>query len=138
MSTTNIGLRDVQGVYSGPEGQLWELVMGQQIHIGGLQLVDGAGREGRHRAGHDRRRSLLLQRRRDAVPRPLPQRGDRMHGVDATETVVELGRRRCEAEGLADRITFTLADACQTACPAPAPISSGAKTPGATWSTRSG
>jgi ubiquinone/menaquinone biosynthesis C-methylase UbiE len=41
----------------------------------------------------------------------------RMQGVDATETVVECGRRRCEAEGLADRIAFTLADACQTGLP---------------------
>jgi SAM-dependent methyltransferase len=37
-----------------------------------------------------------------------------MHGIDATETVVERGRRRCEAEGLADRIQFTLADASDT------------------------
>ena len=31
-----IGLKDVQTVYSGPEGRLWELIMGQQIHIGGF------------------------------------------------------------------------------------------------------
>ena len=30
-------LNDVQAVYSGAEGQLWELIMGQQIHIGGLR-----------------------------------------------------------------------------------------------------
>jgi SAM-dependent methyltransferase len=33
-----------------------------------------------------------------------------MHGVDATETVVEQGRQRCRQAGLADRIQFTLAD----------------------------
>jgi hypothetical protein len=27
-----IHLSDVQAVYSGPEHQLWELVMGEQIH----------------------------------------------------------------------------------------------------------
>ena len=42
---------------------------------------------------------------------------DRMHGVDATETVVERGRARCEAEGFADRITFTLADVCDSGLP---------------------
>ncbi|MCY2925058.1 MAG: class I SAM-dependent methyltransferase [Planctomycetota bacterium] len=31
-----IGLSDVQAVYAGPEGELWELVMGQQVHVGGL------------------------------------------------------------------------------------------------------
>jgi SAM-dependent methyltransferase len=38
----------------------------------------------------------------------------RMHGVDATEKVVEQGRRRCEQEGLSDKIKFTLADVCDS------------------------
>jgi hypothetical protein len=42
-----IGLADVQAVYDGAEGDLWELVMGEQIHIGGLsssiELADRAG-----------------------------------------------------------------------------------------------
>lgn len=36
-SRNEIQLSDVQGVYSGPEFELWELIMGQQIHIGGLK-----------------------------------------------------------------------------------------------------
>ena len=32
----NIGLKEVQDVYSGPEGMLWELMMGEQIYIGGF------------------------------------------------------------------------------------------------------
>ena len=43
----NIGLKEVQEVYSGPEGDLWELIMGQQIHIGGftssMDLAEKAG-----------------------------------------------------------------------------------------------
>ena len=31
-----IDLDTVRDVYSGPEGDLWELIMGEQIHIGGL------------------------------------------------------------------------------------------------------
>ena len=31
-----ISLADVQAVYDGAEGDLWELVMGEQIHIGGF------------------------------------------------------------------------------------------------------
>ena len=42
-----VGLKDVQAVYSGPEGELWELVMGQQIDLGGLrssiELAEKAG-----------------------------------------------------------------------------------------------
>ena len=36
-SLSEIHLSDVQAVYSGPEGRLWELLMGEQIHIGGFQ-----------------------------------------------------------------------------------------------------
>jgi hypothetical protein len=31
-----IKLKDVRAVYDGPEGDLWELIMGEQIHIGGM------------------------------------------------------------------------------------------------------
>ena len=46
-----IGLSNVQQVYGGAEGDLWELIMGQQIHIGGfassMDLAEKAGlREG--------------------------------------------------------------------------------------------
>jgi hypothetical protein len=33
----NNTLEAVRAVYSGAEGELWELLMGQQIHIGGLK-----------------------------------------------------------------------------------------------------
>jgi len=45
--STHATLEHVQAVYSGAEGDLWELIMGQQIHIGGLRssmdLADRAG-----------------------------------------------------------------------------------------------
>jgi SAM-dependent methyltransferase len=115
-STANIGLSDVQAVYGGPEGELWELVMGQQIHIGGFQssmdLAQKAG-IGPGMAGIDLcccngAGMRFLVRFRNV---------SRMQGVDATKAVVELGRRRCQAEGLSDRITFTLADACDSGLP---------------------
>ncbi|HUU23153.1 MAG TPA: methyltransferase domain-containing protein [Phycisphaerae bacterium] len=115
-STTKIGLGDVQAVYSGPEGDLWELVMGQQIHIGGfrssMDLAEKAG-IGAGMAGVDLccctgAGMRFLVRFRGA---------QRMQGVDATEKVVQLGRKRCGAEGLSDRITFTLADACHSGLP---------------------
>lgn len=47
MEKLNITLKDVQAVYDGPEGLLWELVMGEQIHVGGFTsskaLADKAG-----------------------------------------------------------------------------------------------
>jgi SAM-dependent methyltransferase len=47
MTQSGIQLADVQNVYSGPEGRLWELVMGEQIHAGGfassMELATRAG-----------------------------------------------------------------------------------------------
>jgi hypothetical protein len=45
-SATTSGLKEVQAVYNGPEGQLWELVMGQQIHIGGFRSSMERGASG--------------------------------------------------------------------------------------------
>ena len=111
-----IGLDDVRAVYSGPEGDLWELIMGEQIHIGGfkssMDLAEKAG-IGPGMKGIDLcccngagMRFLLLFR---GV--------GRMHGVDATATVVERGRARCAEEGLADRIQFVHADVCRSGLP---------------------
>jgi SAM-dependent methyltransferase len=109
----NIGLSEVQVVYSGPEGELWELIMGEQIHIGGfassMDLAEradiGSGMEGVDLCCCNGVGMRFLVRFRDVA---------RMHGVDATEKVVEQGRSRCEQEGLSDKIEFTLADVCDS------------------------
>jgi SAM-dependent methyltransferase len=109
----NIGLKEVQAVYSGPEGQLWELIMGEQIHIGGfassMDLAQragiGSGMNGVDLCCCNGAGMRFLVRFRDV---------DRMHGVDATEKVVEQGRSRCEQEGISDKIEFTLADVCDS------------------------
>jgi SAM-dependent methyltransferase len=111
-----IGLRNVQAVYEGAEGDLWELVMGQQIHIGGfassMDLAEQAG-IGQGMSGIDLccctgAGMRFLVRFRNVA---------KMQGVDATEHVVLRGRERCQAEGLADRIDFLVGDACHTGLP---------------------
>jgi len=115
-SVNGIGLKDVQGVYSGPEGQLWELIMGEQIHIGGLtssldlaeQAGIAAGAKGVDLCCCTGAGMRFLVRFRNVAA---------MQGVDATATVVEQGRQRCRQAGLADRIQFTLADVCASGLP---------------------
>jgi SAM-dependent methyltransferase len=110
-SMAGIGLADVQAVYSGPEGRLWELVMGEQIHIGGLtsslDLAEeagiGAGTRGVDLCCCTGAGMRFLVRFRDVAG---------MTGVDATGAVVEQGRQRCEQAGLGGRIRFVLADVC--------------------------
>jgi SAM-dependent methyltransferase len=107
---TGIGLADVQAVYDGAEGDLWELVMGEQIHVGGLAASTDlaeragivAGSEGVDLCCCNGAGMRFLVRFREVA---------RMTGVDATERVVERGRLRCRGEGLADQIRFVVADA---------------------------
>jgi ubiquinone/menaquinone biosynthesis C-methylase UbiE len=115
-SNPSIALSDVQTVYGGAEGQLWELIMGQQIHIGGLRSsMDLAAKAavGPGMTGVD------LCCCSGAGMRFLVRfcQVERMIGVDATETVIRSGRCRNEAEGLAARIDFVLGDVCQSGLP---------------------
>ncbi|MHC4562290.1 MAG: class I SAM-dependent methyltransferase [Planctomycetota bacterium] len=115
-SIDNVGLEQVKSVYNGPEGRLWELIMGEQVHIGGfassMDLAEKAGiAEGAKGidlcccTGAGMR--FLLRFRGAAA----------MTGVDATETVVELGKRRCADEGLDGKTSFVLADVCDSGLP---------------------
>ncbi len=116
-STTGIGLADVNVVYDGPEGDLWELVMGEQIHVGGMQssmdLAEraeiGAGQHGIDLCCCSGAGARFLVRFRDVAS---------MVGVDATRTVIERGQQRCGEEGLDDRVRLMLADATDTGLPA--------------------
>jgi len=109
----NIGLSQVQDVYSGPEGALWELIMGEQIHIGGfassMDLAEkagiGSGMQGVDLCCCNGAGMRFLLRFRDAAG---------MHGVDATLRVIEQARERCQQEDLSDKTEFTLADVCQS------------------------
>jgi len=115
-SVEGVGLGEVKAVYGGAEGDLWELLMGQQIHIGGfkssMDLAEragiGAGLRGVDLCCCNGAGMRFLVRFRDVAS---------MIGVDATETVVERGRSRAEAEGLADRIQLRLADVCDSGLP---------------------
>jgi ubiquinone/menaquinone biosynthesis C-methylase UbiE len=111
-----IGLSNVQQVYGGAEGDLWELIMGQQIHIGGfassMDLAEKAGlREGMRGVDlcccNGAGMRFLIRFRKAA----------HMDGVDATPTVLARARERCAAEGMADRTAFVEADACATGLP---------------------
>lgn len=115
-SIGGIGLKNVQAVYSGAEGLLWELIMGEQIHIGGFKssmaLAEkagiGTGLKGVDLCCCNGAGMRFLTRFRGV---------DSMRGVDATAIVVERGRQRCKDEGLSDRIEFTLADVCSSGLP---------------------
>ncbi|HEX7577189.1 MAG TPA: class I SAM-dependent methyltransferase [Verrucomicrobiae bacterium] len=115
-SAPQIHLSDVQAVYSGPEGRLWELLMVEQVHFGGVQSsMDLAQRAG-ITAGWE---GVDLCCCTGAGMRFLARflNVARMTGVDATPGVLQLGLRRCADEGLAERISFIGGNACATGLP---------------------
>jgi SAM-dependent methyltransferase len=115
-SAPQIHLPDVQAVYSGPEGRLWELLMGEQVHIGGFQSsMDLAQRAGIAAGWQGVDLCCCTGAGMRFLARFLKVAS--MTGVDATPAVLQLGRRRCADEGLADKISFVEANACATGLP---------------------
>lgn len=115
-SINGIDLAQVTALYSGVEAEIWELVMGEQIHLGGMkasmELADRAGiREGQHGVDlcccNGAGMRFMVRVRKVAS----------MTGVDATEAIVKSGRERCARDGLSDRIKFVLADATASGLP---------------------
>ena len=115
-SIQNIGLENVQAVYGGPEGDLWELVMGEQIHIGGFQSSMDLAKRAGIGAGMS---GIDLCCCNGAGMRFLVKfcNVESMRGVDATTKVVERGRQRCQAAGLDKKISFTFANVCASGLP---------------------
>jgi ubiquinone/menaquinone biosynthesis C-methylase UbiE len=111
-----IGLPQVQSVYGGPEADLWELVMGQQIHVGGMQSSRALAAAAGIRPGW---RGVDLCCCTGAGMRFLVRfcGAAQMTGVDATPRMIERGRRRNQEEGVGDKIEFVLGDASATKLP---------------------
>jgi SAM-dependent methyltransferase len=109
-------LANVQAVYSGPEGRLWELIMGEQIHIGGLNSSADLARRAEIQKGMT---GIDLCCASGAGMRYLVRfhAVARMTGVDATPFMTDLGIRRTAEEGLSDRISFVQANVCATGLP---------------------
>jgi ubiquinone/menaquinone biosynthesis C-methylase UbiE len=109
-------LEAVRAVYSGAEGELWELLMGQQIHIGGFKasadLAEraqiGTGQQGVDLCCCNGAGMRFLVRFRGVAT---------MIGVDTTGTVIERGKERCQAEGVSEQVRFVHGDACATGLP---------------------
>jgi len=111
--TEPVGTQDVADLYDGAQGNLFELVFGEQIHVGGfdasLALADRAGilpgQRGVDLCCCNGAGMRFLVRFREVAS---------MTGVDISQRVIDLGRARCAEEGLSKRIRFVHADACQS------------------------
>lgn len=108
MKKLGITLKDVNAVYSGPEGQLWEMIMGEQIHIGGfassMALAQMAGiKEGQ--------KVLDLCSALGAGLRFLVRNFKvEGYGLDGTEHMIEEAKKRAVRDGMDGSIEFKLGD----------------------------
>ena len=108
MERTDVTLNTVQQVYDGPEGLLWELIMGEQIHVGGFQssmlLAECAGiKPNMH--------GLDLCSALGAGCRFLVRNfGVTMVGYDGTTTMIRKAQERAQEEGFSDKIQFIQGD----------------------------
>ncbi len=108
MKRNEVTLADVQQVYGGPECDLWELIMGEQIHAGGmassLALAEVAGIQ-KGMKGVDLCCCLGAGMR--LLARTF---GVEMCGIDTTAAVLEKARTRTKTEGLDNLLSFKEGD----------------------------
>lgn len=109
MKQTGITIETVKEVYSGPEGQLWEMIMGEQIHVGGWaqskKLAEKAGIKADQKV-------LDICSALGAGLRFLERKyGVRGFGLDATEHMVDEAVKRTERDGQSGRITYKVGNA---------------------------
>lgn len=116
-ATETFHLSQVQQAYRGADGRFWELVMGEQIHIGGMESSADLAEKAEIRPGSS---GIDLCCGSAGGMRFLVSiRGvEHMVGVDATDIMIARGQQMCDQSGLSDRISMVLRDA--SACGLPA------------------
>jgi len=105
----DLGIENVNEVYDGPGGILWEMLMGEQIHVGGADETDIlAQKAGVSASSH----ILDVCSALGGPARHLAQRyGCHVTGLDATQRMYEEAVHRTQEAGLSDKIDYRLGNA---------------------------
>ena len=108
----DFSVNDVSAVYAGPGGKLWELLMGEQIHIGGEKQTEMLARK----AGIDNlgpsRVLLDVCSALGGPARYLAEKyGIQVVGLDITPEMVEEAKKRTEGKPYANKIEYRLGSA---------------------------
>ncbi len=108
MKKLDMPLTKVNEVYDGPEGKLWELIMGEQIHAGGFQSSMDLARRADIAPGM---KVLDLCSALGAGVRFLVRNFDvEGFGLDGTRTMHEEALRRAKEDGLDGKTEFKFGD----------------------------
>lgn len=105
----DFSIADVNEVYEGPVGILWEILMGEQIHVGAEVQTDIMA----EKAGITKNTSILdVCSALGGPARHLAIKyGCKVTGLDATMKMVDEATKRTEKEGLAHLVTYKLGNA---------------------------
>ncbi|VVB86507.1 Putative arsenite methyltransferase [uncultured archaeon] len=97
-------IADVNEIYDGPGGLLWEMLMGEEIHVGGERETELLA----EKAGVNINTSILdVCSALGGPARHLAKKyGCKVTGLDATIKMVDEAERRTAKEGLAHLVTF--------------------------------
>jgi ubiquinone/menaquinone biosynthesis C-methylase UbiE len=105
----DVGIENVNEVYDGPGGILWEMLMGEEIHVGGAkETAVLATKAGITAASH----VLDVCSALGGPARHLARNyGCRVVGLDATQRMHEEATRRTAEAGLSEQVEFRLGNA---------------------------
>jgi ubiquinone/menaquinone biosynthesis C-methylase UbiE len=104
----NFELSDVQKVYEGPVGVLWEMLMGEEIHVGGAKETNILAQKTKITQNMH---VLDICSALGGPARHLAKKyGCKVTGLDATKRMFDEALKRTKKEGLSNLITYELAD----------------------------
>ena len=107
----NFSVWDVTEVYAGPGGKLWELLMGEQIHVGGTEQTDVLAKK----VGLDTKSDIYLLDICSALGGPARQLaekyGTKVVGLDITPEMMEEAIKRTKDKPYKDQIEYRLGSA---------------------------
>jgi ubiquinone/menaquinone biosynthesis C-methylase UbiE len=100
---------DVSDVYNGPVGKVWELLMGEFIHVGGAE--ESRVMAEKARVGPNDHVLDVCSALGGPARFLARTRGCRVTGLDATLTMYQEALKRTAAAGLAEKVGFRLGNA---------------------------
>lgn len=107
----NFSVNDVSAVYAGPGGKLWELLMGEEIHVGGAEQTDVLAKK----AGIDKKSGAYLLDICSALGGParhIAEKYDaKVVGLDITPEMIEEAKKRTAGTPAEEKIEYRLGSA---------------------------
>ena len=105
----NFSVYDVSKVYAGPGGKLWELLMGEQIHVGGEEDTKILAQKVGISLGNKKIYLLDICSALGGPARQLAKDyGINIVGLDITPEMIEEAKKRTKDESYANKIEYRL------------------------------